>query len=127
MQFNMFYSFVLALLFVFHVVLFFCCVSCSFFHVVLFVCSLPPTNAYINAIGRTHSHAPCGDDQCTFDARAGRIRANAVISASLDGTVRAYDLSRYKNFRTMTSPKPTQVRVRLCVCASVRECIFMFS
>lgn len=33
---------------------------------------------------------------------------NVVFSCSLDGTVRAYDLVRYRNFRTMTSPKPTQ-------------------
>ena len=30
-----------------------------------------------------------------------------VFSASLDGTVRAYDLIRYRNFRTFTSPTPT--------------------
>ena len=32
----------------------------------------------------------------------------AVLSSSLDGTVRAYDLMRYRNFRTFTSPNPTQ-------------------
>lgn len=31
-----------------------------------------------------------------------------VVSASLDGTVRAYDLIRYRNFRTFTSPRPVQ-------------------
>ncbi|XP_071445521.1 periodic tryptophan protein 2 homolog [Hetaerina americana] len=31
-----------------------------------------------------------------------------VISASLDGTVRAFDLTRYRNFRTFTSPRPVQ-------------------
>lgn len=31
-----------------------------------------------------------------------------VVSASLDGTVRAYDLVRYRNFRTFTSPRPVQ-------------------
>lgn len=31
-----------------------------------------------------------------------------IISASLDGTVRAFDLSRYRNFRTFTSPRPVQ-------------------
>lgn len=31
-----------------------------------------------------------------------------VVSASLDGTVRAYDLARYRNFRTLTSPRPVQ-------------------
>tara|TARA_B110000208_G_scaffold187397_1_gene245326 strand:+ start:40 stop:2919 length:2880 start_codon:yes stop_codon:yes gene_type:complete len=34
---------------------------------------------------------------------------NAVVSASLDGTVRAFDLIRYKNFRTMVTPKPCQL------------------
>ncbi|KNC82463.1 hypothetical protein SARC_05255 [Sphaeroforma arctica JP610] len=33
---------------------------------------------------------------------------HAVYSCSLDGTVRAYDLIRYRNFRTMTSPQPVQ-------------------
>jgi periodic tryptophan protein 2 len=33
----------------------------------------------------------------------------ALVSASLDGTVRAYDLIRYRNFRTMTSPTPQQL------------------
>lgn len=33
---------------------------------------------------------------------------SAVLSASLDGTVRAFDLVRYRNFRTFTSPEPTQ-------------------
>ncbi|XP_062558413.1 periodic tryptophan protein 2 homolog [Armigeres subalbatus] len=30
------------------------------------------------------------------------------VSASLDGTVRAYDIVRYRNFRTFTSPEPVQ-------------------
>ncbi|GBG90659.1 hypothetical protein CBR_g51007 [Chara braunii] len=33
---------------------------------------------------------------------------NVVLSASLDGTVRAFDLIRYRNFRTFTTPTPTQ-------------------
>ncbi|KAG7196594.1 hypothetical protein KM043_013084 [Ampulex compressa] len=33
---------------------------------------------------------------------------NFVVSTSLDGTVRAYDLVRYRNFRTLTSPRPVQ-------------------
>jgi len=37
-------------------------------------------------------------------AKAGQV----VFSASLDGTVRAYDLVRYRNFRTFTSPSPVQ-------------------
>jgi periodic tryptophan protein 2 len=37
-------------------------------------------------------------------AKTGQV----VFSASLDGTVRAYDLIRYRNFRTFTSPQPAQ-------------------
>ena len=33
---------------------------------------------------------------------------HVVVSASLDGTVRAYDLVRYRNFKTFTTPTPTQ-------------------
>ena len=32
----------------------------------------------------------------------------ALVSASLDGTVRAYDLMRYRNFQTLVSPEPCQ-------------------
>ena len=35
-------------------------------------------------------------------------KTNVVFSASLDGTVRAYDTTRYRNFRTFTSPRPAQ-------------------
>ncbi|XP_034195473.2 periodic tryptophan protein 2 homolog [Osmia lignaria lignaria] len=31
-----------------------------------------------------------------------------IVSTSLDGTVRAYDLARYRNFKTLTSPRPVQ-------------------
>ena len=31
-----------------------------------------------------------------------------MLSASLDGTVRAFDLVRYRNFRTLTTPTPVQ-------------------
>ena len=31
-----------------------------------------------------------------------------ILSCSLDGTVRAHDLMRYKNFRTLTTPTPVQ-------------------
>lgn len=37
-------------------------------------------------------------------AKKGQI----VFTASLDGTVRAFDLIRYRNFRTFTSPNPVQ-------------------
>ncbi|XP_058152309.1 LOW QUALITY PROTEIN: periodic tryptophan protein 2 homolog [Dasypus novemcinctus] len=33
---------------------------------------------------------------------------HAIVSSSSDGTVRAFDLHRYRNFRTFTSPRPTQ-------------------
>ncbi|KAG5852379.1 hypothetical protein ANANG_G00061770 [Anguilla anguilla] len=35
-------------------------------------------------------------------------RGFVIVSASLDGTVRAFDLHRYRNFRTFTSPRPSQ-------------------
>lgn len=52
----------------------------------------------------------------TFTEHSGSITAlqftpskgNAILSASLDGTVRAFDLVKYRNFRTMKTPKPTQ-------------------
>lgn len=34
--------------------------------------------------------------------------ASVVVSASLDGTVRAHDLYRYRSFRTFTTPTPVQ-------------------
>ncbi len=34
---------------------------------------------------------------------------NVLISSSYDGTVRAYDLIKYRNFRIMTTPTPTQL------------------
>jgi periodic tryptophan protein 2 len=47
----------------------------------------------------------------TFNEHAGPItgttftsRGNVVLSSSLDGTVRAFDLVRYRNFRTLTTP-----------------------
>lgn len=35
-------------------------------------------------------------------------KASVVISASLDGSVQAHDLHRYRTFRTLTTPKPVQ-------------------
>ncbi|KAH8828903.1 WD40-repeat-containing domain protein [Flagelloscypha sp. PMI_526] len=35
-------------------------------------------------------------------------QGSVLFTASLDGTVRAYDLVRYRNFRTFTSPSPVQ-------------------
>lgn len=51
----------------------------------------------------------------TFSEHTGAVTAlefstnkKFLVSASLDGTVRAYDLVRYRNFRTFTSPRPVQ-------------------
>ncbi|KAJ3195125.1 hypothetical protein HK101_001036 [Irineochytrium annulatum] len=35
-------------------------------------------------------------------------KGQVVFSASLDGTIRAFDMVRYRNFRTFTSPTPAQ-------------------
>lgn len=35
-------------------------------------------------------------------------QGQVIFSASLDGTVRAFDLVRYRNFRTFTTPSPVQ-------------------
>ena len=35
-------------------------------------------------------------------------KGNAIVSCSRDGTVRAFDLVRYRNFRTFTTPRPVQ-------------------
>jgi periodic tryptophan protein 2 len=39
-----------------------------------------------------------------------QFKANdqVICSSSLDGTVRAFDLHRYRNFRTFTTPQPVQ-------------------
>jgi periodic tryptophan protein 2 len=53
--------------------------------------------------------------------------ANALLTSSLDGTVRAFDLSRYRNFRTLTAPTPTQFMCLACdaggdiVCAGAMD------
>ena len=51
----------------------------------------------------------------TFTEHSGAVKAvtysqkkQVAFSASLDGTVRAFDLLRYRNFRTFTSPTPEQ-------------------
>lgn len=41
---------------------------------------------------------------CVEFAKQGQV----LFTASLDGTVRAFDLIRYRNFRTFTSPSPVQ-------------------
>lgn len=51
---------------------------------------------------------------CTFKSHTAPVtsvcfaNASVVISSSLDGTVRAHDLHRYRNFKTYTSPTPSQ-------------------
>ena len=40
--------------------------------------------------------------------------SHAIVSASLDGTVRAFDLVRYRNFRTLTTPTPVQFTCVTC-------------
>ena len=37
-----------------------------------------------------------------------RMKRNVFFTASLDGTIRAYDLVRYRNFRTFTAPERLQ-------------------
>jgi len=51
----------------------------------------------------------------TFKEHSGPVKqvtfspkGNVVVSSSLDGTCRAFDLVRYRNFRTFTSPTPVQ-------------------
>jgi periodic tryptophan protein 2 len=51
---------------------------------------------------------------CTLKSHTAPITAcvftnsSVVLSSSLDGTVRAHDLHRYRNFRTYTAPTPCQ-------------------
>jgi periodic tryptophan protein 2 len=34
-------------------------------------------------------------------------KGNAIITSSMDGTIRAFDLVKYKNFRVMKAPQQT--------------------
>lgn len=52
----------------------------------------------------------------TFEEHSGPISAitivpngKTVLSASMDGTVRCFDLVRYRNFRTLSTPSPVQL------------------
>lgn len=66
-----------------------------------------------------------GETIATFgDEHVGPIKAvkfvpnksgKVVLSASLDGTIRAYDLNRYKNFRTFQSPVPDKSPEFICL------------
>lgn len=59
-------------------------------------------------------------------------QGHSVFSASLDGTVRAFDLTRYRNFRTFTSPEPAQFASLALdpdgeiVCAGARDSFEIF-
>ncbi|XP_005103088.1 periodic tryptophan protein 2 homolog [Aplysia californica] len=51
----------------------------------------------------------------TFTEHVGEVtgvkvtqNGKSVLSSSMDGTVRAFDLTRYRNYKTLTSPKPDQ-------------------
>jgi periodic tryptophan protein 2 len=54
---------------------------------------------------------------CTFSFHTSKVtdikfpilKTNLFVSSSLDGTVRAYDLVKQVNFRTMTTPEPAQL------------------
>ncbi|KAJ1650914.1 U3 snoRNP protein [Dispira simplex] len=48
------------------------------------------------------------DHEAPVTAVAFTKNGQVVISASTDGTVRAYDLIRYRNFRTLVTPDPVQ-------------------
>lgn len=66
-----------------------------------------------------------GDTIATFgDEHKGPIKSikfapnksgKVIISASLDGTLRAYDLNKYKNFRTFQSPVPEKRPEFICL------------
>ncbi|RKP07083.1 WD40 repeat-like protein [Thamnocephalis sphaerospora] len=55
-----------------------------------------------------------------------------LLSSSLDGTVRAYDMIRYRNFRTFLTPEPKQFSSLACdpsgeiVCAGSRDSFEIF-
>lgn len=56
----------------------------------------------------------------------------ALVSASLDGTVRAYDLMRYRNFQTLVAPEPCQFNAVAVepsgeiVCAGSRDTLLVY-
>lgn len=60
-------------------------------------------------------NASSGFCSATFTAHTDAVTAlqfvgnnNSLVSASLDGTVRAWDTLRYRNFRTFTTPSSRQ-------------------
>ena len=69
------------------------------------------TNSFSSAVWDTNT----GFCFVTFTEHTGAVTGvsftqsgRALLSSSLDGTVRAFDMTRYRNFRTFTSPKPAQ-------------------
>lgn len=55
----------------------------------------------------TFSEHSAGVSAVEFAGRGGAA-GGVLFSSSLDGTVRAWDLARYRNFRTFASPTPAQ-------------------
>ena len=53
-------------------------------------------------------HVTFSDHSSAISAVEVSKQGQILFSASLDGTVRAFDLIRYRNFRTFTSPNPVQ-------------------
>ena len=53
-------------------------------------------------------HVTFTDHSSSISAVEVSKQGQILFSASLDGTVRAFDLIRYRNFRTFSSPKPVQ-------------------
>ena len=53
-------------------------------------------------------HVTFADHSSAISAVEVSKQGQILFSASLDGTVRAFDLIRYRNFRTFTSPNPVQ-------------------
>lgn len=49
-----------------------------------------------------NNHTSCVTDICFIG------NGHALLSSSLDGTVRCYDTIRYRNFRTFVAPEPVQ-------------------
>jgi periodic tryptophan protein 2 len=59
--------------------------------------------------GSGFSFVTFAEHEAPVTAVAFTSNGSAVLSASLDGTVRAHDLIRYKNFRTLATPSPAQL------------------
>jgi periodic tryptophan protein 2 len=82
-------------------------------------CAYAPDGSMLATAADDHKvkvwSATTGSCFVTFAEHAAPVSAvaflptgHALLSASLDGTVRAFDLMRYRNFRVLTSPDPSQ-------------------